>query len=147
MFRARVVNPRWMTAMRLVRSQVIAVKSSDYVAAARAMGASDFRILVRHILPNAVAPVLVGSAAAWNDELRWGAFAAALLGSIFIQIGTNLANDYYDFVRGGDTDERVGPTRVTQAGLIAPDSGIIRFGSRCVVDAARDPGELDSSGE
>ena len=49
----------WMTAMRLVRSQVIAVKSSDYVAAARAMGASDFRILLRHILPNAVAPVLV----------------------------------------------------------------------------------------
>ena len=49
----------WMTAMRLVRSQVIAVKSSDYVAAARAMGASDSRILIRHILPNAVAPVLV----------------------------------------------------------------------------------------
>ena len=49
----------WMTAMRLVRSQVIAVKSSDYVAAARAMGASGRRIMVRHILPNAVAPVLV----------------------------------------------------------------------------------------
>ncbi|WP_029431671.1 ABC transporter permease [Blastococcus sp. URHD0036] len=49
----------WMTAMRLVRSQVIAVKSSDYVAAARAMGASNTRILVRHIMPNAVAPVLV----------------------------------------------------------------------------------------
>ncbi|MGY1786108.1 ABC transporter permease [Geodermatophilus sp. SYSU D00698] len=49
----------WMTAMRLVRSQVIAVKSQDYVAAARAMGASGRRILVRHILPNAVAPVLV----------------------------------------------------------------------------------------
>jgi oligopeptide transport system permease protein len=49
----------WMTAMRLVRSQVIAVKSSDYVAAARAMGASNMRILTRHILPNAVAPVLV----------------------------------------------------------------------------------------
>jgi ABC-type dipeptide/oligopeptide/nickel transport system permease subunit len=49
----------WMTAMRLVRSQVIAVKTSDYVAAARAMGASNTRILVRHILPNAVAPVLV----------------------------------------------------------------------------------------
>lgn len=49
----------WMTAMRLVRSQVIAVKSSDYVAAARAMGASNARILTRHILPNAVAPVLV----------------------------------------------------------------------------------------
>jgi oligopeptide transport system permease protein len=51
----------WMTAMRLVRSQVIAVKSQDYVAAARAMGASNFRILTRHILPNAVAPVLVFS--------------------------------------------------------------------------------------
>jgi oligopeptide transport system permease protein len=49
----------WMTAMRLVRSQVIAVKSQDYVAAARAMGASNRRILARHILPNAVAPVLV----------------------------------------------------------------------------------------
>jgi oligopeptide transport system permease protein len=49
----------WMTAMRLVRSQVIAVKSSDYVASARAMGAGNSRILVRHILPNAVAPVLV----------------------------------------------------------------------------------------
>ncbi|MGY1638738.1 ABC transporter permease [Geodermatophilus sp. SYSU D00742] len=49
----------WMTAMRLVRSQVIAVRSSDYVAAARAMGASNGRILLRHILPNAVAPVLV----------------------------------------------------------------------------------------
>jgi oligopeptide transport system permease protein len=49
----------WMTAMRLVRSQVIAVKSSDYVAAARAMGASNGRILTRHILPNALAPVLV----------------------------------------------------------------------------------------
>ena len=41
----------WMTAMRLVRSQVIAVKSQDYVAAARAMGASNLRILTRHILP------------------------------------------------------------------------------------------------
>jgi oligopeptide transport system permease protein len=51
----------WMTAMRLVRSQVIAVKSQDYVAAARAMGASNLRILTRHILPNAVAPVLVYS--------------------------------------------------------------------------------------
>jgi oligopeptide transport system permease protein len=49
----------WMTAMRLVRSQVIAVRNSDYVSAARAMGASSRRILVRHILPNAVAPVIV----------------------------------------------------------------------------------------
>lgn len=49
----------WMTSMRLVRSQVIALKNSDFVAAARALGASSGRVLVRHILPNAVAPVLV----------------------------------------------------------------------------------------
>ena len=49
----------WMTAMRLVRSTVISVKEADYVMAARALGASTSRILLRHILPNAVAPVLV----------------------------------------------------------------------------------------
>jgi oligopeptide transport system permease protein len=49
----------WMTAMRLVRSTVISVKEADYVQAARALGSSTFRVIVRHILPNAVAPVLV----------------------------------------------------------------------------------------
>jgi 1,4-dihydroxy-2-naphthoate octaprenyltransferase len=73
-------------------------------------------------LPAAIAPVLVGSAAAYEaaDDLRWGAFIAALVGSIFIQIGTNLANDYSDAKRGADTEDRLGPVRVTSAGLVAP---------------------------
>ncbi len=49
----------WMTILRLMRSSVISVKSSDYVLAARALGASDWRIITTHILPNALAPVLV----------------------------------------------------------------------------------------
>jgi ABC-type dipeptide/oligopeptide/nickel transport system permease subunit len=49
----------WMTAMRLVRSSVVAIRESEYVLAAQALGASSGRILVRHILPNAVAPVFV----------------------------------------------------------------------------------------
>ncbi len=73
-------------------------------------------------LPAAVAPVLVGTGFA----IAAGAFAplpalAALVGATLIQIATNLANDYYDFVRGGDTEERVGPTRVTQAGILRPE--------------------------
>ena len=74
-------------------------------------------------LPAAIAPVLVGTAAAveWVGELpRAGAFVAALIGSIFIQIGTNLANDYSDAKRGADTADRLGPVRVTSAGLVAP---------------------------
>ena len=49
-----------------------------------------------------------------------GAFLAALVGSIFIQIGTNLANDYSDAKRGADTADRLGPVRVTSAGLVTP---------------------------
>lgn len=74
-------------------------------------------------LPAAVAPVLVGTAAAvqWAGELpRVGAFIAALVGSIFIQIGTNLANDYSDARRGADTTDRLGPVRVTSSGLVTP---------------------------
>ena len=74
-------------------------------------------------LPAAIAPVLVGTAAAvqWAGELpRWGAFLAALVGSIFIQIGTNLANDYSDAKRGADSADRLGPVRVTASGMITP---------------------------
>ncbi len=74
-------------------------------------------------LPAAIAPVLVGTAAAvqWEGSLpRWLAFVAALIGSIFIQIGTNLANDYSDAKRGADTADRLGPVRVTSSGLVTP---------------------------
>jgi 1,4-dihydroxy-2-naphthoate polyprenyltransferase len=79
-------------------------------------------------LPAAIAPVLVGTAAAVEQagELpRVAAFVAALIGSIFIQIGTNLANDYSDAKRGADTVDRLGPVRVTAAGLVAPRSVLI----------------------
>ena len=74
-------------------------------------------------LPAAIAPVLVGTAAAierGGRAPRVGAFVAALLGSVFIQIGTNLANDYSDAKRGADTADRLGPVRVTSSGLVAP---------------------------
>lgn len=72
-------------------------------------------------LPAAVVPVLVGLALAARRG-RVDALVAALTMSaaVLIQIGTNLANDYYDFVAGADTAERVGPRRITQAGLVAP---------------------------
>jgi len=69
----------------------------------------------------AVAPVLIGTAFALADGTSHAlSAAAALWGALWIQIGTNLANDYFDFKKGADTDERVGPTRATAAGLIAP---------------------------
>ncbi len=72
-------------------------------------------------LPAAVAPVLVGTAlAASEDEFHALPFAAALVGSVFIQIGTNLSNDYSDARRGADTEDRLGPVRVTAGGLMPP---------------------------
>lgn len=69
----------------------------------------------------AVAPVVVGTAMAWEDEAAHAASALfALLGALLIQIGTNFSNDYIDFLKGADTGTRKGPLRVTQAGLISP---------------------------
>lgn len=72
-------------------------------------------------LPAAAAPVIVGTAVAWSESVFSPAPAlAALLGALLIQIGTNLANDVFDFKKGADTSERLGPLRVTQAGLLSP---------------------------
>ena len=72
-------------------------------------------------LPAAIAPVLVGTVAGGHrGRFRVGAFIAALLGAIFIQVGTNLSNDYSDARRGADTEDRLGPVRVTAGGLVPP---------------------------
>ena len=72
-------------------------------------------------LPAAVVPVLVGTTAVLHlAPFRTLPFALAFLCSVLIQIGTNFANDVFDYHKGADTAERLGPTRVTQSGLIPP---------------------------
>ncbi|MEW5828334.1 MAG: 1,4-dihydroxy-2-naphthoate polyprenyltransferase [Chloroflexota bacterium] len=72
-------------------------------------------------LPAAAAPVIVGWGLAFADHaFRLGPALAALAIGLLLQIGANLANDVADFHRGADTAERLGPTRVTSAGLLTP---------------------------
>lgn len=77
-------------------------------------------------LPVGLAPVLVGTALAGVEgsfhPLR---FAAAVLGALFIQVGANLSNDYSDARRGADTEDRLGPVRVTAGGLVPPRQVLI----------------------
>src|SRR5690242_5627161 len=77
-------------------------------------------------LPASIAPVLVGTSLALGaGHFRPLAFLAALLGAVFIQVGTNLSNDYSDARRGADTEERLGPVRVTAGGLVPPNQVLI----------------------
>jgi 1,4-dihydroxy-2-naphthoate octaprenyltransferase len=77
-------------------------------------------------LPASVAPVLVGtSLGAVDARFRPLAFVAALVGAMFIQVGTNLSNDYSDARRGADTEDRLGPVRVTAGGLVPPRSVLV----------------------
>ncbi len=78
-------------------------------------------------LPAAIAPVVVGAAAALGERV-FSLFPAlaALAGALLLQIGVNLANDYFDFGAGIDAPDRKGPVRVTQAGLIPPEQ--VRLG-------------------
>jgi 1,4-dihydroxy-2-naphthoate octaprenyltransferase len=90
-------------------------------------------------LPAAISPVLVGCAVAWAEDgfdlvSALAAFAVALL----LQVGANLANDVADFRRGADTEDRLGPTRVTQGGLIPPRHVVIA--TAAVLMAAAAPG-------
>src|SRR5437762_13803696 len=77
-------------------------------------------------LPASVAPVLVGTSLALGaGTFHALAFVAALLGAVFIQVGTNLSNDYSDARRGADTEDRLGPVRVTAGGLEPPRQALI----------------------
>src|SRR3989337_2680597 len=72
-------------------------------------------------LTAAIVPVVVGTAVAVRDGVfnPWVALAA-LFSAVMIQIGTNLANDLFDFKKGADTHARLGPTRVTSARRLTP---------------------------
>ena len=70
-------------------------------------------------LPAAIAPVVLGSATAVADKsFAWLPAVAALIVALLLQITVNLANDYFDYLKGIDTQDRLGPPRVTQSGLI-----------------------------
>jgi 1,4-dihydroxy-2-naphthoate octaprenyltransferase len=91
---------------------------------------SGFRIWLMaarpRTLPAAVAPVLVGtSLAGFAHVFHPLRFAAALLSALFIQVGTNLSNDYSDARRGADAEDRLGPVRVTAGGLVPPRQVLI----------------------
>lgn len=69
----------------------------------------------------AVGPVIIGTAMAYADGgFHWPSALSALLIGLLIQIGANFSNDYFDFVNGTDTEDRLGPMRLTHAGLISP---------------------------
>jgi 1,4-dihydroxy-2-naphthoate octaprenyltransferase len=88
-------------------------------------------------LSAAVAPVLVGTGLALRDrhDIEWIYVACALFGALFIQIATNLINDALDFKKGADTGERLGPLRVTQAGLLNAET-VLRAAYICMFIAA-----------
>ena len=83
-------------------------------------------------LPLALSNTIMGSAlAAGEDKFRWSIFSLAALTTILLQIMSNMANDYGDFVNGKDTAERIGPKRMVQSGEITPKTmlqGIIIIG-------------------
>lgn len=88
---------------------------------------SPFRVWLAATRPQtlalSLAPVMLGTAfAIYHDSFDGVAALFALLVAVFIQIGTNIANDYFDFKKGADTADRLGPARVTQRGWLAPST-------------------------
>jgi oligopeptide transport system permease protein len=85
----------WPTMLRLVRSSVISVKESDYVDAARSLGATDFRIITRHILPNAITPVIVYA------TITIGVVISAEATFSFLGVGLRLPSISWGLMIGG----------------------------------------------
>lgn len=72
-------------------------------------------------LPAVVGPILLGNALAYaGSTFSWFTMFATLVCAVMLQVSVNLANDYFDFIHGIDTTERLGPVRVTQSGLLPP---------------------------
>jgi 1,4-dihydroxy-2-naphthoate octaprenyltransferase len=88
-------------------------------------------------LPLALSNTIMGSAlAAGEDKFRWSVFGLAVLTTILLQILSNIANDYGDFVNGKDTAERIGPKRMVQSGEISPKTmlrGILIIGVLTII--------------
>lgn len=87
-----------------------------------------------------LAPVAIGTAMAVHEgQFHAPAMAAALVGAISIQVGTNFCNDYFDFFQGADTQARKGPMRAVQSGLITAramlNASILMFGMTCLITA------------
>lgn len=86
-------------------------------------------------LPAAASGVTMGSALAWHDgSFQFLPAFAALMVALLLQIASNVANDVFDFERGADTAERLGPVRVTQAGLLTPTQ--VKFGLGIIIGLA-----------
>jgi 1,4-dihydroxy-2-naphthoate octaprenyltransferase len=88
-------------------------------------------------LPVAIAPVVVGTALAWADASHaWLPALAAAVAALLFQVGTNFANDVFDFEKGADTAERIGPPRATQLGWVTPSAmrraTFLVFGAACL---------------
>lgn len=120
----------WPTMLRLYRSSVISVKEQDYIEAARALGASDFRILGKHILPNAIAPVVIYAA------ITTGVIISVEAALSFLGVGLQLPAISWGLMISG------AQTRILQAPHLLLFPGIFLslavFGFILMGDALRD---------
>jgi 1,4-dihydroxy-2-naphthoate polyprenyltransferase len=106
----------------------MAVASNRPASAAPAPSGTRIWLMAARLrtLPAAIAPVVVGtSLAGYAGVFHPLRLIAALIGAIFIQVGTNLSNDYSDARRGADTEDRLGPVRITAGGLVPPQRVLV----------------------